>query len=90
MARAKTARTDNSVSTNITPIDRKGSVENVAPEGKKAAGTNGAGTNGNVEEEIRRRAYELYEERGGQHGREQEDWFRAEAEVRGRASTRTA
>ena len=85
MPRAKATRTDNSASTNITPIDRRGSVENVAPEGKKAAGTNG-----NVEEEIRRRAYELYEERGGQHGREQEDWFRAEAEVRGRASTRTA
>jgi hypothetical protein len=35
-----------------------------------------------IEEEIRRRAYELYEERGREHGFEQEDWTRAEAEVR--------
>ncbi len=35
-----------------------------------------------IEEEIRRRAYELYEERGRRHGFEQEDWARAEEEVR--------
>ena len=35
-----------------------------------------------MEEEIRRRAYELYEERGRLHGFEQEDWARAEAEIR--------
>jgi len=35
-----------------------------------------------MEEEIRRRAYELYEERGRLHGFEQEDWARAEQEVR--------
>jgi hypothetical protein len=34
-----------------------------------------------IEEEIRRRAYELYQERGGQHGFDQEDWSRAEAEI---------
>jgi hypothetical protein len=34
-----------------------------------------------LEEEIRRRAYELYQERGGQHGFDQEDWSRAEAEI---------
>ena len=31
--------------------------------------------------EIRRRAYELYEERGCVHGYEQEDWAKAEREV---------
>lgn len=35
-----------------------------------------------IEEEIRSRAYELYEERGRQPGFEQEDWARAEEEVR--------
>ena len=35
-----------------------------------------------LEETIRRKAYELYEERGRQDGFEQEDWARAEAEVR--------
>ncbi len=34
-----------------------------------------------IENEIRARAYELYQERGGQHGFDQEDWRRAEAEI---------
>jgi len=35
----------------------------------------------NLEEEIRRRAYEIYEERGGISGDEHGDWLRAEREV---------
>ena len=38
------------------------------------------------EDQIRRRAYELYVQRGGTHGRHMDDWFRAESELRGRAS----
>lgn len=34
-----------------------------------------------LEEEIRRRAYELYERRGRTPGRESEDWLVAEQEV---------
>lgn len=34
-----------------------------------------------LQEEIRRRAYELHEERGGGEGRELDDWLQAEAEV---------
>jgi hypothetical protein len=37
-----------------------------------------------AEEEIRRRAYELYEQDGRQDGRDREHWLRAEAEVLGR------
>ena len=37
------------------------------------------------EEKIRQRAYELYMQRGGQHGRHADDWFRAEAELRSRS-----
>jgi hypothetical protein len=33
-------------------------------------------------EEIRRRAYELYRQRGGQHGSHEADWHRAEVEIR--------
>jgi hypothetical protein len=33
------------------------------------------------EEAIRQRAYELYEQRGGDDGRHHEDWFRAEQEI---------
>ncbi|MBV8477752.1 MAG: DUF2934 domain-containing protein [Acidobacteria bacterium] len=35
----------------------------------------------NLEDEIRRRAYELFEQRGGAPGNEQDDWLRAESEV---------
>jgi len=34
-----------------------------------------------VQEQIRRRAYELYEERGRGDGRDLEDWLQAESEV---------
>ncbi len=37
-------------------------------------------SNGNVEEAIRVRAYQLFEQRGRVHGYDVEDWFRAEAE----------
>ena len=36
------------------------------------------------EERIRQRAYELYVQRGGHDGAHVDDWFRAEAELRGR------
>jgi hypothetical protein len=45
----------------------------------------------NLEEEIRRRAYELSAERGFSSGSETEDWLRAEREVMQRYNqTRTA
>jgi hypothetical protein len=34
-------------------------------------------------DEIRRRAYELYEARGGEEGHDLEDWNQAEAEILG-------
>ncbi len=44
----------------------------------------------NLEEEVRRRAYEIYQERGGTHGLDQDDWYRAEQEVMARYGRRTA
>ncbi len=38
------------------------------------------------EEQIRVRAYELYESRGRQDGDHQSDWFAAEAELRSRTA----
>jgi Protein of unknown function (DUF2934) len=38
-------------------------------------------TDRNREQEIRRRAYTLYEERGREDGHDIDDWLRAEAEV---------
>jgi hypothetical protein len=37
-----------------------------------------------VEEAIRVRAYELFEERGHENGHDQEDWLRAEEEITGK------
>lgn len=39
-----------------------------------------------IEDEIRRRAYELYLERNGQGGSPADDWARAEAEIREKRS----
>jgi hypothetical protein len=33
---------------------------------------------------VAKRAYERYLERGSEHGHDQEDWFEAEREIRGR------
>lgn len=47
---------------------------------------NGNGINGvNVEELIRFRAYQLYEQRGRTHGFDKDDWLRAESETRSRS-----
>jgi len=51
---------------------------------KTAAAGNGNAIPINLEDEIRRRAYELYAERGFSSGHEHEDWMRAEREVRQR------
>ena len=40
-------------------------------------------TEQNREDQIRTRAYELYEARGREDGHAQEDWLRAEAEITG-------
>jgi hypothetical protein len=43
-------------------------------------------SNGNLEEQIRRRAYEIFLERGSAPGDESEDWLVAEREVLSRAA----
>ena len=42
------------------------------------------------EELIKKRAYELYQERGMEDGRDMEDWLRAEEEVTTRVTQSTA
>jgi hypothetical protein len=39
------------------------------------------GTNAPQHEVVRRRAYEIYEKRGREHGRELQHWLDAESEV---------
>jgi len=46
--------------------------------------TLGIGSQELSEEIIRMRAYEMFEQRGYQHGHDLEDWLQAEAEVMGK------
>jgi Protein of unknown function (DUF2934) len=83
MARVKTDRT--STRTN-------GDASSTNPEVKKTSGKAGNGDSAqhsNVEELIRTRAYELFEQRGRVHGHAHEDWLRAETEVRRQFGNRT-
>jgi hypothetical protein len=43
-----------------------------------------------IEDEIRKRAYELFEARGREEGRELEDWLRAEEEIIGQRNVAVA
>ncbi len=45
--------------------------------------TNQESTTRPREDRIRERAYERYQKRGGEHGRDTDDWFEAEREVEG-------
>jgi len=50
----------------------------------KKVSTSGRTAAEDSEEQIRRRAYELYEARGRGDGHDLEDWLEAEAEITGR------
>ncbi len=58
----------------ITGKDAQGQIETPAPD----------------HEEIARLAYRLYEERGSQDGSPDEDWYRAEEQLRHRRHSRTS
>jgi len=47
-------------------------------------------TDPNREQEIRRRAYALYEERGHEDGHDVDDWLRAEADINAAAQKAAA
>jgi hypothetical protein len=52
--------------------------------------TNQTGSTPELLEQIRARAYELFELRGGNEGHELEDWLQAEAEVLQKTAKTTA
>lgn len=73
MAKAKTQRNASNGNTKTTSTEIQ-----LAPEAKEARKNL---IPINLEEEIRRRAYELSEQRGFTPGYENDDWFNAEREV---------
>ena len=74
------------------PTEGAGDVAGIstlhAPDIETAAGSrdfssNEAGYSGDRTDEIARLAYERFQQRGGEHGHDQEDWYEAERAVRG-------
>lgn len=78
MAKVKTARSGNGRNQQTTTEFQ------LAPEGKRSV------VPINLEDQIRRRAYELYEQRGYLPGYEHDDWFTAEREILARYNQRSA
>jgi len=76
MARVKNPRADNSTNKQVITMPEATSVSPV----RRSASPNSP-TPIDLEAQIRQRAYELYQERGGASGHENEDWVRAEQEV---------
>jgi hypothetical protein len=79
MPRAKSPRNGDESDRKITPI-----TQGITQESKKASAPV------NLQDEIRRRAYELYEARGSKPGYEHEDWVHAEREIMARHNQQSA
>ncbi|MFZ1918236.1 MAG: DUF2934 domain-containing protein [Terriglobales bacterium] len=84
----KITPTTESVVVQSTPVQSapeviKNAVTTVVAASKTGVNT----TNASMDEEIRRRAYELYLQRNGKAGDPNRDWFVAEREVRARHAT---
>jgi hypothetical protein len=80
MAKAKTPRSTVTRSKQVIQMPEPGTATvttTVPSETRKTS----APVSIDLQGEIRRRAFELYEERGRVHGFEQEDWAQAEREI---------
>ncbi|WNG49515.1 DUF2934 domain-containing protein [Archangium minus] len=73
MARANAKATQN------TSSQQHAQPQQVAETSRNAANSNRSGP---TQEQIARRAYELFLARGGSHGRHEDDWIQAERELR--------
>jgi hypothetical protein len=79
-SKAKSSKSQTSTTNNVTVI--------TPGAGLKVVKTTSPAKD--LQSAIRARAYELYLQRGGQHGHDFDDWLRAEAELRQRYQGRTA
>ena len=68
------------------PAKRKKTAAKKPAEKKAEAATGIAMVKPVSQEEVARLAHRFWAERGYQHGKHVDDWFRAEQELRGRAS----
>ena len=56
------------------------------PRKTRAANSGSESSHRPEHDAIARRAYEIYQERGGEHGAHVDDWLQAEREIRARRS----
>lgn len=84
---AGTTPAETAAESKITPEPKKLEVVKTEPR-KNVVSINRAPVN--LEDEIRRRAYELYVQRGSAPGSEANDWLTAEREVRKRYQQQSA
>ena len=85
MAKAKTPRSNGgSRSKNVATMPESSVTSQPETKAVTEAKKHSAPVPINLEAEIRRRAYELYEQRGCTPGHEDEDWLVAEQEVTAR------
>jgi hypothetical protein len=75
---AKKAAAKNAASSNFTPAE----IAAAPAVATSAAAPRKQPSAAELYEEIRRRAFEIYCERGANHGSHEADWHRAEVEVR--------
>lgn len=67
---------------NASPGKSKGQTKTVTPINAGTSATfNLTQVHPEIVDEVRVRAYELYEQRGRQDGNDQDDWIRAEEEI---------
>jgi hypothetical protein len=85
MPKAKTPRNGKTTDTPTKQVITM--PEHGAPTLVKKSAPAGNSSSASVDEAIRQRAYELYKERGSTPGHENEDWFRAEQEVKAGSQT---
>ncbi len=84
---AKAKKTEENATTKRSASRAKNSTAAAPAEAKTPISIAEAKTPISIEEEqVRLRAYELYLERNGDGGTPEEDWYRAEAELRGKSA----
>ena len=87
MPRKKTSSTSTSSAAAAPALSKVTSIE--SKSAAPLSHSNGDALH-SVEERIRQRAYELYEQRGRHDGAADQDWLRAEAELRSAPGKRSA
>ena len=68
------------------PLTASAQPETSAPQNAPPPAATEPAAHEGLEAKIARRAYERYETRGREPGRDQDDWFEAEREVLGQAT----